>query len=122
MRARPVPGLPHLGLPGMPHLPETTGGDEVRPFAVHLDHDGRPRCGQPHAWYVAADNAAVTCLACLAIAAGTYRLGYRYADTKPHGTLAAYRRHYRHGEKPCESCRQAHSREAEDRKQLRSAS
>ena len=30
-------------------------------------------------------------------------------DVKPHGTPAAYRRHYRHGEKPCEACRQAES-------------
>lgn len=26
----------------------------------------------------------------------------------PHGTTAAYRRHERHGEPPCEECREAH--------------
>jgi hypothetical protein len=34
---------------------------------------------------------------------------------KPHGTIAAYRRHYRLGEKPCEPCRQAESRRHADR-------
>lgn len=29
--------------------------------------------------------------------------------TKPHGTDAAYRRHLRAGEKPCEACREAHN-------------
>lgn len=27
-------------------------------------------------------------------------------QTRPHGTRAAYARHYRHGEQPCEACRQ----------------
>ena len=40
-------------------------------------------------------------------------LGARWAD-QPHGTLAAYRRHYRYGEKPCESCKQANSRHWQD--------
>jgi hypothetical protein len=30
-------------------------------------------------------------------------------DVKPHGTSAAYRRHYRQGTRPCEACRQAES-------------
>lgn len=30
---------------------------------------------------------------------------------KPHGTTAAARRHYRRGEKPCELCREAMSRD-----------
>lgn len=34
---------------------------------------------------------------------------------KPHGTLAAYRRHLRHGETACESCLQAVRRDWEDR-------
>lgn len=37
-----------------------------------------------------------------------HRLGE--LDTRPHGTLAAYRRHYRHGERPCEPCTQARAR------------
>lgn len=28
---------------------------------------------------------------------------------RPHGTTAAYKRHYRIGEKPCESCSQANA-------------
>lgn len=37
--------------------------------------------------------------------------GRRYAPgrLKPCGTLAAYRRHGRHGEKPCQPCRQANA-------------
>jgi hypothetical protein len=31
-------------------------------------------------------------------------------DTRPHGTRSAARRHYRHGEQPCEPCRQAEAR------------
>jgi hypothetical protein len=36
-------------------------------------------------------------------------LGIRHPDwqLKPHGTLAAYRRHLRRGERACESCLQA---------------
>ena len=41
--------------------------------------------------------------------------GSRWADVRPHGTLAAYRRHYRHGEQPCEDCRQANARASADR-------
>jgi hypothetical protein len=40
--------------------------------------------------------------------------GYRWGDVKPCGTLSAYRRHYRHGEKPCLACRQARSRQWQD--------
>lgn len=28
-------------------------------------------------------------------------------EPKPHGTVAAYRRHERHGEQPCQACRKA---------------
>ena len=35
--------------------------------------------------------------------------------TAPHGTTAAYRRHQRAGQKPCEDCRQAQSRAIADR-------
>ena len=41
--------------------------------------------------------------------------GSRWADVRPHGTLAAYRRHYRHGEQPCEDCRQANARACAER-------
>lgn len=41
--------------------------------------------------------------------------------TQPCGTLAAYRRHYRHGETPCESCMQARDRYKEDRAAARRA-
>lgn len=30
--------------------------------------------------------------------------GYRWADVRPCGTPAAYRRHLRHGERPCAAC------------------
>lgn len=43
----------------------------------------------------------------------------RRADVKPCGTSAAYKRHYRHGEKPCEACRQANIRDTADRKAAR---
>lgn len=43
------------------------------------------------------------------------RKGQRWADVKPCGTFAAYRRHLRHGEQPCESCRQASVRVSQDR-------
>jgi WhiB family redox-sensing transcriptional regulator len=42
-------------------------------------------------------------------------------DARPHGTLTAYRRHYRLGEKPCEPCRQANARDLADRKLRRAA-
>ena len=29
------------------------------------------------------------------------------SEAKPHGTMAAYRRHRRHGETPCDPCKQA---------------
>jgi hypothetical protein len=35
-------------------------------------------------------------------------------QTQPHGTVAAARRHYRHGERPCEPCRQAERRHWQD--------
>jgi len=35
--------------------------------------------------------------------------------SEPCGTLAAYRRHYRRGEPPCDACRIAHNRDAADR-------
>jgi hypothetical protein len=39
---------------------------------------------------------------------------YRWSDPKPCGTGAAYRRHYRHGEKPCFACRLWRSRDWQD--------
>jgi hypothetical protein len=42
-------------------------------------------------------------------------LGIRYEDwrLRPHGTLAAYRRHYRRGTPVCEACRQAKARSSQ---------
>src|SRR5580704_12301636 len=40
---------------------------------------------------------------------------WELSDKKPCGTLAAARRHYRHGEKLCEACRQAERRDSQDR-------
>jgi hypothetical protein len=39
---------------------------------------------------------------------------WRWADVKPCGTASAYRRHLRHGEKACFSCRQAEARRRQD--------
>lgn len=38
---------------------------------------------------------------------------------RPHGTEAAYQRHRRRGERPCEACRDAHSRARSGRKARR---
>lgn len=35
--------------------------------------------------------------------------GRAHWNREPHGTPAAARRHYRHGEKPCQLCRQAYN-------------
>lgn len=47
--------------------------------------------------------------------------GRRWSEPtlKPHGTIAAHRRHYRRGELPCESCRQAACRNAADYRERR---
>lgn len=46
---------------------------------------------------------------------------WTWADVRPCGTLAAYRRHQRHGEPPCESCKQARARYRQDRRRQRRA-
>jgi len=51
----------------------------------------------------------------------TLRAVRYHADSQPHGTVAAYKRHYRHGEKPCESCRQAEAIAKADRRRRRAA-
>jgi hypothetical protein len=61
----------------------------------------------------------VTCLMCRNLIAGTHGLGNRRTDVKPCGTTAAYRRHVRHGEAPCESCLQAERRKYEDYRKAR---
>jgi hypothetical protein len=83
--------------------------------AVHLDRDGRARCGSHGARQLTADETQVTCTRCLAIMNGTYGVGNRQPD-QPCGTLAAYRRHYRNGSKPCRSCLQARARYRIDRR------
>jgi hypothetical protein len=40
---------------------------------------------------------------------------------KPHGTPARYRYHYRHGEKPCQACREAFNRDKVARAHARRA-
>lgn len=79
-------------------------------FAIHLDSGDGPRCGHRRAFYLDTDETRVTCGNCLAHMAGTYHVGVRWADRQPCGTDAAVRWHYRHGEQPCESCRQAQGR------------
>ena len=39
----------------------------------------------------------------------------RWIDVKPCGTVAAYRRHYRRGEKKDQACKQAEARRKADR-------
>jgi len=54
-----------------------------------------------------------------AYVAGAARAGatpWKDYDYQPHGTLAAWRRHYRLGEKPCYSCRQADVRARSERR------
>jgi hypothetical protein len=83
--------------------------------AVHYAPDGRPRCGRPDPFALTGDETAVTCKHCTALmAGGNTTSGLTWAE-QPHGTLAAHRRHYRLGQKPCESCRQAKARDWEDR-------
>lgn len=81
---------------------------------VHFDRDGRPRCGNTKPFALTADREAVTCVFCLNLLAGTSHVGVYHADTRPHGTTAAYRRHQRHGQEPCEACKQAKARWRED--------
>lgn len=45
--------------------------------------------------------------------------GQRWSDPKGCGTGAAYRRHYRHGEKPCLACRLWRSRDWQDQRAAR---
>lgn len=89
---------------------------------VHSGRDGRARCGHPQAREVTADRGQVTCATCAALLDGTHPLqfvqpsGYEWADVKPCGTAAAYRRHLRRQGKPvrCESCLQAERRKYQD--------
>lgn len=48
-------------------------------------------------------------------------LGTRWPSwlTRPCGTEAAYRRHYRRGEKPCAACREANRRASQARYEAR---
>lgn len=90
--------------------------------ALHYDRDGNghaPRCGTPGRTQVTSDRADVTCLTCLNLMAGVHGVGVRPFDLKPCGTVAAYRRHKRRGERVCESCAQARDRDAADRKARR---
>ena len=94
------------------------------PATVHLAAGGRPRCGHPGARSLTDSEAAVTCGGCLARMRGGNNLGLRHPDwqLRPHGTAAAARRHYRRGERLCESCRQYEiRRHAGRREQLRRA-
>jgi hypothetical protein len=87
------------------------------PHAIHLDTGTGPRCGHRYPFGLTHTPEAVTCSCCLAIMAGGPTLGVRHPDWQltPHGTLAAYRRHYRRGTQPCEACKQAKSRYNADR-------
>lgn len=83
--------------------------------AVHFDRDGRARCGQRNA-LLTAELDEVTCRACLNLLNGTHHVEVHWADPKPCGTEAAYRRHLRREGAPvrCEPCLQAERRRNED--------
>jgi hypothetical protein len=46
---------------------------------------------------------------------------YQRRNLKPHGTLAAYRRHERAGEKPCDACREFYNRQRRENSPVRLA-
>lgn len=81
---------------------------------VHYDRGGRPRCGRAGQVALTGDPAAATCGRCRGMLDGTFGTGRRRPGVRPHGTLAAVRRHYRHGERnlrdACPPCWQAQSR------------
>lgn len=82
---------------------------------VHLDRDGRARCGNRAASQFTADREQVTCGTCLNIIDGTHGIGNRQPD-EPCGTAAAYRRHRRRGERACPWCLAAERRRNADRR------
>lgn len=84
---------------------------------VHLDRDGRARCGGGGAENlpVTADETAVTCGRCKHILAGINYGGIQWYHLKAHGTNAAVRRHYRRREKRCPACKQYEQRKNADR-------
>lgn len=90
---------------------------------VHLDRDGRARCGHPRAGLFAVVESAATCGRCLDIAAGVSYGGIQPLDMKPHGTRARYRRHLRDEGKPvrCEPCLQAERRRNRNDKERNNA-
>jgi hypothetical protein len=87
---------------------------------VHLDRDGRARCGQGA--QLTASQEDVTCMKCADLIDGIHTLqvtrpsGYQWLDVKACGTPAAYRRHLRLQGKPvrCETCLQGERRRAQD--------
>jgi hypothetical protein len=87
---------------------------------VHLDRDGSARCNSrpvPADLRLTADESEVTCLRCLSpMRGGRSNFGKYWADVKPCGTPAAYRRELRHGGPACEGCRQAAARDSADRR------
>jgi hypothetical protein len=87
------------------------------PRAIHLDTGSGPRCGHRRPFGLTSTAEAVTCSPCLMLMAGGFTLGLRHEEWQlaPHGTLAAYRRHYRRGTPVCEACRQAKARYNADR-------
>lgn len=105
-------------LPFKPYRYNGTGKDTLTPeldrdpapqshlgTKVHLDRDGRSRCGVGNA-RVTADLDGVTCQNCRSLNAGILNVGRRTAK-EPCGTAAAYRRHYRKGEPIDQACRAA---------------
>jgi hypothetical protein len=120
---RTAPAVHRNGLTIKPYVYNGTGKDVLTAFmdtipgpqrehktgSVHYDSDGGPRCGRTGNPKLSEDPGEVTCRFCRRILDGTHGTGNRQPDL-PCGTPAAYRRHFRRGEKPCESCQQAEAR------------
>jgi len=86
------------------------------PRAIHLDTGDGPRCGHLYPFGLTCSPEAVTCGCCLNIMAGGLAHPLQDWQLRPHGTLAAYRRHQRLGTPLCEACRQAKTRDNADRR------
>jgi hypothetical protein len=89
----------------------------TQPLRKHLDKDGMPACrrlGPRRAPLLVSDPEAVTCQRCLGSPSG-----WQWSYVEPCGTLAAYRRHLRHDEKPCGACARANRLAAAERRAAR---
>ena len=85
-----------------------------------------PECGtergyQHHYWAVRKYGGVVTCEKCRTAHRNFNRVEWKKLPKRerilaPCGTPAAYNRHHKNGEKPCQACKNAHAREKRERK------